>query len=1048
MTINRFLCNARSVVVVCLLLALAAPSVLAQNIKVSGTVMGPDGPEVGALVYSKSNTGNGTMTDLDGKYTITVAKDEILVFSSMGLTTQEVKVAGRTTVNVELHEDRNLLDEVVIVGYGAQRKKFVVGSVSQVTADDIKKAPVTNVQNMLTGRLAGLTNIQTSGTPGDDATQILVRGFSTFNNSSPLIIVDGVERQMTYLNPNDVASVSVLKDAATASIYGVRGANGVILVTTKSGARGSSKIAYDGSISFDTNTAVPQMCNAEQYIYYHNLARQMDGLDPYWTPENIQKLKDMGVYAETDWLKEIYNPYGTTKQHNISASGGNDRVRYYTSIGYMDQDGILKNTSFDRYNLRANVDANLAAGLTFNINVAGNHSKRHKPGYSFAISADDQGSTTPAEFSPITQAFYAIPILGYTEDGIEVGFHNGTYTRTPYSALTKSGYQNQTRWNMETSAKLEYDFGAGIKALDGLKASVFAAYNFSFTSDRNLMTPFKLYGLEPSSMTLTPMVSMGISKMSFNKSASFGWNMTVRPQIEYNKTVGNHGFSFLGLFERYKYYGDTMTAYGSDYYTDTPMDISLAPTRNQTLPSGSYSQSGFASFAARLGYNFAGKYIAEFTMREDASYKFAPENRWGFFPSLALGWVVSDEDFFDTLKTAVDFLKIRASVGTQGNDDTSAYLYMQTYSVGTGGNQYVAGGKANTTFLTDGYVYDDLTWSHTTAYNVGLEARFFKNKLSAEFDYFYKLTDRILEYDSIGTYSPSLGGNNPSYMNSGKLDNRGFELTLRHDNWFDNGLTYSITGMMSWSHNRVLSRRLTDARPSYRAVLGEPMGSIYGFHCLGMFQTQEQVDNYPTAPSGWVDLGDLMYEDQNGDGRINSGADYVKIGRSRIPEMTFSMNFEVGYKNLSLSALFQGATMCNYSLSGAYNNTTDNTMLTRAFYGAGNAVLYLVEDAWTPENPGAKYPRLRSVTNANNAWASDWWVVDGSYVRLKNLQLTYALPKSWMSAAKMDSMRVFIAGTNLITLSHFKYVDPENPGVNNGYYPQQRTMSLGVNLTF
>ena len=1030
-----------------LLVLLCAYPMWAQTVKVSGVVTGPSGdPEPGVVVFVKGDTGTGTMTDIEGRYSIQAPSGASLVFTSMGFKELEIPVAGKTQINAQLQEDFDQLEEAVVLGYSTQRKKFLVGSVSQVTSKDIMKAPTTNVQSLLTGRLAGLTNIQTSGTPGDDASTMLVRGYTTFNNSSPLCIVDGVERPFNYLNPNDIASVSVLKDAATAAIYGVRGANGVILVTTKTGAQGTSKISYDGSVSFDTNTAVPDFCNADQYIYWHNKAREMDGLQPYWTEENLAKLDALGILGDTDWLAEIYNPYGMTQQHNLSASGGTDKVRYYTSIGFMDQDGILKCTSFDRYNVRANIEATLAEGLKFSINMAGNHSLREKPGYSFATGYDDQGSTRPAEFSPITQAYYAIPLLKpAAPDGIAVGFHNGTYTRTPLAALTESGYQEQKRYNLETSTKLEYAFNR-VKALEGLRLSIFAAYNYTFTADRNYMSPFDLYMLEPTTMTLVKSKSMGISERNYNKSASYGWNMTVRPQIDYARSFGKHNVSALALFERYKHYGDTMTAYAKGFYSDNPVDISLGMDRTFSNPSGSYDMNGFASFAGQFNYAYDEKYLLGVTLRDDASYKFAPEDRWGFFPSVAAGWVISQEPWFKPLSRSVNFLKLRSSYGELGSDDTDAYLYTRLFSAAA--NAIVIGGQPQSDFYTTGYLHKGLTWSHTKSYNVGFDSRFFKNKLSIEFDWFYKLTDRILEIDSVGTYAPSLGGNNPSWMNTGKMDNRGFELNIRHDNWFSNGFTYSVTGMVSWSRNRVLAKRISDNHPSYRAILGNPMGIKYGFHALGLFQTQEEVDAYPTAPSGWVDLGDIKYEDVNGDGKINSGADYVKIGRSSIPEMTFSMNFELGYKNLSLSALFQGATLCDYNLSGAYNNTTDNTMFTRAFYGGGNSVLYLLEDAWTPENTDARYPRLRSTTNANNAWASDWWIIDGSYLRLKNLQLTYTLPKKWLDAVKMDNIRVFVAGTNLFTLSHFKYLDPENPGVNNGYYPQQRTASLGLNLTF
>ena len=408
---------------------------------------------------------------------------------------------------------------------------------------------------------------------------------------------------------------------------------------------------------------------------------------------------------------------------------------------------------------------------------------------------------------------------------------------------------------------------------------------------------------------------------------------------------------------------------------------------------------------------------------------------------------MSEEKFFRDNVSWIDYFKLRASAGRLGSDDTSPYLYIQTYA--TTQNAYVTGGSSQQAFYSNGYVYDNLTWSRTNTFNVGLEMRAFKNRLSLEFDWFYKYTDRILENEgSSSTYAPSLGGNYPIWVNSGKMDNRGFDLTLGWTDSFANGWSYGLTGMLSWSRNRVLSRKIADDHPSYRAVFGQPLDQLYGFEATGLFQTQEQIDNYTTAPTGTLNLGDIMYRDVNGDGIISSQYDYVRIGYAPTPEMVFSLNMEVGWKNIMLSALWQGAAMCNYSLTGVYGNgNCDNTMYSRPFYSNGNAPYYLVENSWTPENTDARYPRLSAGANGNNAWSSSWWVVDGSYLRLKNLQLSYTLPARVLKN-RMQRIMIYVAGTNLLTFTEFKYLDPENPGLNNGYYPQQSTYSIGLNLTF
>ena len=1011
----------------------------AQSRTITGVVSGPEGVEPGVYVFQKGQESGAVMTDMDGVYSIEIiGSDAVLVFSMVGYKDKEVKVGSGSRIDVVLELDSTFLEDAVVIGYGQQKKEMLIGSVSQVTSKDLMKAPATNVSGLLAGRLAGMTTIQNTGTPGADGATLLVRGLSTFNDSTPLVIIDGVEGQINYVNPNDVASVTVLKDAATAAIYGVRGANGVILVTTKSGGEGATKISYDGSATFTNNTAMPEFCNAEQYIYYHNLARTLDGYDPYWTEDTISWMKEQGIYAETDWQKVIYNNFGFQQQHNLSATGGTDRLKHYTSLGFFDQEGILKNTDYNRFNIRSNIEAKLADGLSLTLNIAGNTSEQNLPGYNIS---------PVAEFSPITAAYYALPILATEYKGKPLTFNHGTYYRSPLSSLTDSGYQTTRRYNLNTQAKLEYDFGK-TDALRGLKAHIFFGYDFGFTQNMNFMHSHEVYRFTVETKTIDTQISQGIPENNYNKSASYGYNYLLRPQIEYNRTFGKHSISAVLFYEQSTGYSDTMTSYKKGYFTEFPVDISLGVSEGNSQPTGSHAWStSLESFATRIDYSFSEKYLFGVTARADGSSKFAPGHRWGFFPSVAAGWIMSKEDFFASLAETVDFLKLKASYGVLGSDDTSKDLYYRTYGIAS--NTFIIGGQPQASFYSTGYVHSDLTWSRTNVYNVGVESKFFDSKLSVDADVFYKYTSRILEYDATGTYSPSLGGNYPTWMNSGSMDNRGFELTIRHDNWFSNGLSYNITGIMSWSRNKLLSKRLSDNHPTYRAQLGQPLNSFYGFHSLGLFQSDEEAADWPVAPTGKNEAGSIKYQDVNGDGQITSGADYVKIGRSQIPEMTFSLNTEISYKGFTLSALLQGATLCNYMRSGAYNNTTDNTMFTRAFYGGGNSVLYLVQDAWRPDNTSGKYPRLSSTTNASNAWASDFWIVDGSYLRLKNMQLSYTIPMETLKKLGfLQRVTVYLAGTNLLTFSAFKYLDPENPGISNGYYPQQKTFSIGMNLTF
>lgn len=1016
---------------------------MAQGFTVTGRVTNTEGGGIpGATVVVKSDNTRGTTTDAMGAYSLEVkSPNDVLIFSFIGYKTVEVPVNNRTTINVQMNEDATEMDEVVVIGYGTQKKQFLVGSVSQVSNKELLKAPMTNVSNMMTGKLPGITSIQRSGQPGADQTSIFVRGVSTFNNSSPLCLVDGIERMINTVNPNDIASITILKDAATSAIYGVRGANGVILITTKSGSEGATTISYDGSVTFTTNTALPEFLNAQDYIGWHNKAREMDNLAPLWTDEVIAKMKADGTYGETDWINSLFKSYGFTHQHNISATGGNDRIKHYTSVGLMNQDGIVPNTSYDRINIRSNIDAKIAKNINFSMNVSGFRENKNAPGYPI---------TNQYDFNPIMQAFYTLPILAKTYKGLPQGYMNGSYTQQPIAAVEDSGYIRDTRWQFEGSAKLEYDFSS-IEALKGLKASVFVAYDYSNSTNRNYNRPFPVMSFSTTTFESTETTGSGINKLgTFNKSASWGDSFTVRPQLTYEREFGKHNVSGLFLYEQRKNYSETMTGYKNGYYSDYPVDLSHGTTWEgiNTPVSGSFGETGIASFAGRFSYAYDRKYLAEFTFRADGSYKFAPKNRWGFFPSVALGWVASEEEFFKQALPKVDFFKIRASYGELGSDDTDAWLYMQSYKSTAPSYSYIVGGTGHTAYYTSNYVYDNLTWSRTHSYNIGFDLSVWEGKLGIEFDWFYKLTDHILEQVG-GTYAPSLGGNVPTYMNSGKVDNRGFELVLKHQNSFASGWRYSLTGSLSWARNRILAKHLADDHPMYRAVLGQPMGSVYGFKAIGLFQTEEQIANTPTAPSGEKRLGDLMYADINGDGKIDSSKDFVKIGNSYTPEMNFSLTMDVSYKNVYLTALWQGVAICSYQLSAAYNSGVfDNTMYTRPFYSNGNAPYYLVEGAWREDNRNAEYPRLSTVANGNNAWPSSWWVRNGAYLRLKNLQIGYTLPKHLLGKAGIERVNIYLAGTNLLTFSAFKYVDPEMPSVNNGYYPQQRTYSVGVNLTF
>jgi TonB-linked SusC/RagA family outer membrane protein len=1019
-------------------------NVFAQNITVRGNITDTQGELLIGVAVQVSGTTTGVVTDIDGNYVLSnVPPSATLRITYVGMATQTISVNGRTTINVVMQEDSELLEDFVVIGYGVVPRAHLTGAVSSVDAKGLAIAPMQNVSNMLTGKIPGLTSIQRSGKPGDDGTALYVRGVNSFHgNAHPMVIIDGVPRPMNQVNPNDIESISVLKDAS-AAIYGVQGANGVILITTKSGSEGAAKISYDGSVTMTQNTAMPQMLNAPDYMYWHNKARAMDGLTPLWTADIQNKVMNNdpnSIWGQTDWLDKIFRT-GMMQQHNLSAAGGTDKVRYFTSIGYMNQEGTLINTDFTRYNARTNLDIQVAKNLRFTAQLAGQRSDRNWPGTDIS----NQG-----EFNPVRQAINSIPILKSEFNGYPVAWTSGSYRVNGYAALNESGYKRQTRWSLDSNFKLEYDFSDLTDALKGLRASMFGAYNYNNTADSNYDRYYELYFINQNFDEGIAGASGYTPGSSYTKSASWGDTWMLRPQIDYSRSFDRHSVAAMFTYEARQSYSSTMTGRKRGYYTDDPVDITIGAEFPDNAVTGSHKYSdGQLAYIGRLNYAFASKYLTEVAFRYDGSWKFAPENRWGFFPSTSLGWTVSEEDFFRDALPAVDYLRLRASYGKTGNDAVDPFMHNSLFNIAPNSMAFGDQRRALAQFYAENaYIYRHLTWASTNNYNIGIDFNMWNRMLGVELNLFYKLTKDILE-EQAGNFPPSLGGYFPRFQNSGKVENKGFEITLSHHNRINSDWSYSVRGDFAFARNKVLSRIVGDNVPNYRSQIGRPIGERYGFQALGLFQSWEEIDNYPAAPSGMVRPGDIKYLDVNGDGMISARHDYVRIGYGAIPEINFAMNMELNYKNFYLNMLWQGVSNTDYSLSGVYDTgVTSSTVYTEAFSGNGNAPHYLVTDAWTPENPNAGYPRLSSIPNGNNAWESSWWVINGNYLRLKSANIGYNVPASLLQKSPFSNVNVYLAGTNLLTFSHFKYVDPESPSVSNGYYPQQRTYSVGLNVTF
>lgn len=1012
---------------------------LSKPKKISGNLKDGKGEPLIGVSISIVGTTTGTTTNNQGDYTLAVNSDrDVLQFSYIGYTPKKMEIGDNLVINVVLEEDVANLEEVVVVGYGTQKKIHVTGSVTQISSKELMQAPMSSVTNMLAGKLPGLIATQSSGQPGADQSGFVIRGAGTFNDSSPLFLVDGVERNFNTIDPNDIESVTVLKDAASSAVYGIRAAHGVILVKTKRGSDGKSTFRYNGSYTISKNTRFPKFLNGIDYAKWHNKARELDGNEGYFSEEDINSIKNGSADSKlgsTDWLDLLFKDFGATQQHNVSMLGGNEKAKYFVSAGYMDQQGIISNSNFKRYNLRSNLDVQVTNELKLSVDIAGRVEDRNNPGFDI----------NPYNgYNPITQAIRALPIIPQTYEGLPTATGDGASTWNPIEAVNNSGFIQKDGTILESSAQLEYK----LPFIKGLTMKMFISFDKNFSDSKSFLTSYSVNKYDPATGNYTKTAADGATTTSLFQSASSGHMLTSRPSVEYNNTIGKHDFGALFLYEFRETKGKNLQAARQNFPLIAIPELPYGQEDTPNSISGGSEQTKMAGYVGRLNYIYNKRYLAEFSFRYDGSYKFQKDYRWGFFPSLSLGWLMSQENFFKTAFPKIDKFKIRGSVGELGFDNLESILYQRYFSL-TSAPSYAFGTNPEPTYAlytTNSVPSFNLLWERTRTANMGFELTAWNGLLSVDLDMFYKYTYDIIENVS-GLYPPSISNNYPLMRNSGTVGSRGFELVLNHRNKVGE-VSYNLNGNLSWARNKVLSRTQNANIPSWKNILGQSIGGVYGFHALGLYQTEEQLINRPSGPGGVQRLGDLMYEDINGDGKIDLD-DQVRIANSSVPEMVFSFTANAQWKNFDVSLQFQGAAICDVIISGYYpNGIMDQTEFARAFYAGGNSPYYLVEGSWTPENTNAKFPRLGQAWNGNNGWTSDWWVKNSAYLRLRNAQIGYNIPKNVMARVRAQNLRIYVAGTNLFTLDGLDYLDPEMPSNNNGYYPQQRTYSIGLDLTF
>lgn len=981
-----------------------------QQSSVKGVVEDALGPVVGASVVVKGTT-NGTVTDMDGNFELNVNKGDVIVISYIGYITQEITYTGQTSLKINLQEDTQKLEEVVVVGYGVQKKANLTGSVASVDTEMIESRPVSSVSAALAGQMPGVTTIQSTGRPGQQTGTITIRGKNSVNAVSPLVIVDGVPGDMNTIDPADIESLTVLKDASSAAIYGVQAANGVILITTKKGKKGDrARVSYSGSVGWTTPTKLPKFLGSADYAMLYNEALLNDNPNAAlrYTEEDIELFRngtDPIGHPNTDWYKETMNKNAIETMHHISISGGSEKTSYSASVGYTQQNGLIDANNYKRFNARTNVDSQINKWFSMGLNVSG---------YRGTLMDGWNGVAGMTQFTN-----RAAPVEAIRDENGNFLYHGKD---NPLALLGRDGFRRTV--DQQVNGTLY----AQVNILPNLTAKAL----FSVRNDERSYEGFKtqiVYGANNEAST-------GLRE-GYEQQTWWNW-YTTQVLINYNETWGKHNLALLGGFEQieqtYKHLEAERTGGGNNELQES---ISTLDPSSQTNSETRY-EIAHRSYFARGQYNFAEKYLFEANVRIDGSSRFASGNRWGAFPAFSAAWRITEEDFMKNAN--VDWLsnlKVRVGWGQTGNEELEedeAYLTIPSYAY----EQYVFGNTIYSTAYESRYANRDLKWATVTSIEGAIEAGFLNNKVGFELAGYKKTTnDMLLLLPVQGV----LGMDAPR-QNAGQVQNTGFDLSIFHNNVVNKDFRYDINFNVAYVHNELTDLQGTegqepgDGRGNFWFLEGYPIGSYYGYVADGYFNTEEDL-NGPKR-TGNEQLGDIKYKDLNGDGSIDAANDRTVIGKE-FPSWTAGLGANFYYKDFDLSIFFQGAFDVDAYVNGeaAY-----------AFFNGGK-VLERHLDRWTPTNHDASYPRI-TISNQDNFAFSSYWLEDASYVRLKNLTIGYNIPKALLSKINLDRVKIFLTGENLFTITGMETLDPESAPSNprGGLYSNVRKISIGLKVGF
>lgn len=977
---------------------------------------------IGASVVVKGTT-NGTITDFDGNFSLDgIKKGDVIVISYVGYQTQEIKWNG-SPLNVILKEDSKTLSEVVVVGYGTQKKANLSGSVAMVDSKELENRPIQNVSSGLQGLMPGVAITGTNGAPGQDAGKIRVRGIGTLNEAGPYILVDGIETgTLSAVDPNDIESISVLKDAASAAIYGSKAANGVVLITTKRGKTGQNKISYSGYLSFQNATNMIERMGSYEYASLLNQALEAEGMSKRFNDTELQKFKDGNdpLYPDTDWYDLAYKT-GVQHRHNVNINGGSENVKYMASLGYLNQTGILPNTGREQFNARTNLDMKINKRLSARMNLS-----FIKNDYSDASSAYYGGSSDQI----IRQLNLIAPwIVARYDDGTWGTISDGS----PIAWLDSGMKVNRDNYNFSGMAAVDYEI------FDGLKLTLQGAY-VNNLQNYNYFQKYIKYNENKE------------SDPSQLDERFYKWDRTnYDALLNYNKNFGKHNIKGLLGWHTEKYNYKYQKAVRKKFPNNELTDMNAGDASTQSNE-GYTAELAMISWFARINYDFAGKYLLEANIRADASSRFAEGHRWGYFPSFSGAWRISEEAFMESAKDSwLSGLKIRASWGQLGNQDALSgsnndyYPALNTYNLDS---KYAFGGSLNSGYYQRKYRLETISWEKASTWGVGVDFTLF-NKLNGSLDYYNRKTTGIIMDVTV----PKEFALDAYKDNVGSMRNSGIEINLSYNTKIGQ-VDFGIAGNFSYNKNEILDlgggdpNKYLDATDGYsqRNKVGEAMNSYYIYRADGFFNSQEEADAY-TAKYGnpfgkTFKAGDLRYVDTNKDGKLT--ADDREYCGSSDPKIIYGFNINAGWKGIDLSLMFNGAAGVKRLFDGyeVYGN----------FSGDAAHPATIWRDAWTPDNHDASMPRIFYDTNSassSRSVQSDFWLQDTSYLRLKNLQLGYTLPKGWLNSVGVENIRIYYSVENLLTFDKMKInIDPESTSQRLSSYPLLRTHAFGVNVTF